>query len=215
LREVHGHVPGTGRRAPLLAENVKTSRLHPDDTDMVQAETSANSLNPERHHVGSEDGWKRHVPQHRRGLLRKTRAQATRTHLVAVGARCRRSDLGTVLRLESRTRVGGLGRFVRRGVDHLGDVFGALLFARGDVACVAAHRWRVFVRAHDDGAVGWFRHGPRREHRIHHDSGRDRVLHRLVSSTRRPHSSPCGGSRVISCSLRSTTGAWSFRSKFR
>ena len=101
------------------------------------------------------------------------------TRLVALGAGCRRGDLRPLLGLEFRSAV-RLRRDADRAVRDRSDVLGPDLQHRRDVAGAAAHRRGVFLRAQRARALGRDGHRSRREHRVHPDAGRHRVLHRLV-----------------------------------
>ena len=96
--------------------------------------------------------------------------------LVALGARRGRGHLGPVLGMEPRTGQ-RLGQHAPRDDRDHGDVPGAHLLDRGDGARAPAHRRRLLVRAHRDGAVGRLPDRAGGERRVRPHAGRDRLLH--------------------------------------
>ena len=117
-------------------------------------------------------------------VLPKPRLEALRRRLVAVGAGCRRGDLGGLLRLDLRFGRGRVRRFGNRHTHRGSDVSRYLLFDCRNVAGAAAHGRCLLFRADGNGALGRIHHGAGRECGVHPHTGGDRCGHRRLHGIR-------------------------------
>ena len=120
--------------------------------------------------------------------------------------------------------AGGWGGFALATGGDRRHVSRPRLLHRRDGRGAAAHRWRLFLRACLDGAVGRLHHRPLRERRIRADARRRRVLPRHLSRRRVRDAAGLAAALLdrglCACSSASTSGAsnspsrspWSSRS---
>ena len=127
-------------------------------------------------YVDRTQGRLGHLSRCRPGVLRPAGSQASRRGMDALGARCGRSHLRRLLRMELRSRCRRIRRPLHRHDRHHHHVHRPVLLHLGDVAGDAPHRRGLFLRPVVDGTLGRIHHRSGREHRIRGDTGRGGVF---------------------------------------
>ena len=101
--------------------------------------------------------------------------------MAALGPRRGRCDLWRLLWVELRTGLRWIRRHAAGAVASDSHVRRIVPLHRGDGRSLASYRRGLLFCAYGNGSLGRLHHGPRGEHGIHSDTGRDRRRNRRLS----------------------------------